>query len=72
MLILRLKRWKEFGATAQTLVVEAFGDKTPEMYEIQALFTDPEVQGRGHASALLEYVLKQVSRLTLHLSWPIS
>ena len=44
------------------LVVEAFGDKVRDMYEIQALCTDPDAQGRGYASALVEYVLKQVSR----------
>lgn len=63
-----LKRWKEFGVKAQTLVVEAFGDKVQDMYEIQALCTDPDAQGRGYASALVEYVLKQVSRFPLHLS----
>ncbi|KAM5534312.1 hypothetical protein V8D89_012040 [Ganoderma adspersum] len=54
-----VKRWQEFGAKAQTLVVEAFGDKVRDMYEIQALCTDPDAQGRGYASALVEYVLKQ-------------
>ncbi|PIL37247.1 hypothetical protein GSI_00940 [Ganoderma sinense ZZ0214-1] len=53
------KRWKEFGAKAQMLVVEAFGNKVGDMYEIQALCTDPDAQGRGYASALVEYVLKQ-------------
>ncbi|KAI1796286.1 hypothetical protein LXA43DRAFT_1090355 [Ganoderma leucocontextum] len=53
------KRWKEFGAKAKALVAEAFGDKVPDMYEIQALCTDPNAQGRGYASGLVEYVLKQ-------------
>nr|VWP00556.1 Non-canonical non-ribosomal peptide synthetase FUB8 (EC (Fusaric acid biosynthesis protein 8) [Ganoderma boninense] len=53
------KRWKEFGAKAQALVTEAFGEKVKDMYEIQALCTCPDAQGRGYASALVEYVLKQ-------------
>ncbi len=48
-------------------MVEAFGDKVPEMYEIQALCTDPDAQGHGYASALVEYVLKQVSFFPLLL-----
>ena len=31
------------------------------MIEIQALCTHPDMQGRGYASALVEYVLRQVS-----------
>ncbi|TBU36955.1 hypothetical protein BD309DRAFT_670890 [Dichomitus squalens] len=53
------KRWKEFGAKARELVSAAFGEKVADMMEIQVLATDPDAQGRGYASALVKYVLRQ-------------
>ncbi|EJF61313.1 hypothetical protein DICSQDRAFT_61087, partial [Dichomitus squalens LYAD-421 SS1] len=52
-------RWKEFGAKARELVSAAFGEKVADMMEIQVLATDPDAQGRGYASALVKYVLRQ-------------
>ena len=54
------------------LVEDAFGDKAAEMYEIQALATDPAAQGRGYGSALVQYVIEKVcSRLVLSCAFLI-
>lgn len=40
---------------------EAFGDRVKDMYEIIALATAQESQGRGYGSALVNYVLEKVA-----------
>ena len=52
------------------MVKDAFGEKVKDMYEVQALATAPEAQGRGYGSALVRTVTDMVgeqsaSQLTL-------
>ena len=42
------------------MVKEAFGDQMKDMYEIMALATAQESQGRGYGSALVKYVLEKI------------
>ncbi|KAH9846936.1 hypothetical protein C2E23DRAFT_536646 [Lenzites betulinus] len=50
------KRLIEFVEKVKELVLDAFGEKVADMYEIQSLGTAPEVQGRGYGSALVTAV----------------
>ncbi|KAI0832527.1 hypothetical protein BC628DRAFT_1406981 [Trametes gibbosa] len=50
------KRLIEFAEKAKAMVLDAFGEKVGDMYEIQSLGTSPEVQGRGYGSALVTAV----------------
>ncbi|KAI0352851.1 hypothetical protein OH77DRAFT_1512994 [Trametes cingulata] len=50
------KRKKEFMAKVVAMVSNAFGEKVADMYEVQALATAPEAQGRGYATALVNTV----------------
>ncbi|KAH9899770.1 hypothetical protein C8Q73DRAFT_333730 [Cubamyces lactineus] len=50
------KRKKEVGGKIEAMVEDAFGEKVKDMYEIQALATAPEAQGRGYGSALVKTI----------------
>ncbi|KAL1944249.1 hypothetical protein VTO73DRAFT_3434 [Trametes versicolor] len=50
------KRVTEFAEKTVAAVVDAFGEKLAEMYEIQSLGTNPEFQGQGFGSALVTAV----------------
>ena len=45
------------------MVLDLFGGKLKDMYEIQVLATHPAAQGRGYGSALVRYVVDK-GRLT--------
>ncbi|KAI0335570.1 hypothetical protein GY45DRAFT_1316924 [Cubamyces sp. BRFM 1775] len=50
------KRKKEVEGKIGAMVEDAFGEKVKDMYEVQALATAPEAQGRGYGSALVTAV----------------
>ncbi|KAH9846935.1 hypothetical protein C2E23DRAFT_536704 [Lenzites betulinus] len=49
-------RFQECGEKIEALKETALGDEAENMYEIEILGTDPEYQGRGYASALVNTV----------------
>ncbi len=60
-LTLALQRHNEGSAKKEELVKDAFGDRVKDMYEIMALATAQESQGRGYGSALVKHVLEKVT-----------
>ncbi|KAM5534310.1 hypothetical protein V8D89_012038 [Ganoderma adspersum] len=59
-------RQNEGSAKKEELVKEAFGDRVKDMYEIMALASAQESQGRGYGSALVNHILEKV---TFHEWW---
>lgn len=55
-----LQRFQECGKKIEALKETALGDEAENMYEIEILGTDPEYQGRGYASALVNTVTDMV------------
>ncbi|KAI0650642.1 hypothetical protein C8Q79DRAFT_397261 [Trametes meyenii] len=49
-------RLKEYDQKGRAMVQDAFGEKVAGMYEVQAIATAPEAQGRGYGSALITTV----------------
>ncbi|KAI0827151.1 hypothetical protein BC628DRAFT_1418733 [Trametes gibbosa] len=51
-----VRRRDEYAAGVHAQVLDAFGTKVSEMYEIQGLATDPAAQGRGYGGLLIKTV----------------
>ncbi|KAH9849614.1 hypothetical protein C2E23DRAFT_354743 [Lenzites betulinus] len=50
------RRREEYAAGVRAQVLDAFGAKVGNMYEIQGLATDPAAQGRGYGGLLVKTV----------------
>ena len=59
---LRAQRFAEYQARCEEMAEKAFGtpERLKEMYEIEVLGVDPDVQGHGYGTALVREMLKMV------------
>ena len=58
---------EEFGSKFRDALLEVIGDRISIALEIGSLGTDPDYQGRGYASALIQIGIDLVRRtLTAH------
>ena len=55
------QREKEIGVAIKKMVSSVLGDRAEEMFEVVALSTSREKQGRGYGTALMKFVDDVVS-----------